>query len=337
MSMDTSAPLISVVLPAYNAAATLPEAVESILAQTWRHLELLIIDDGSTDETAAVLARFRDDRLRHVRRPHLGLVAALNHGLQLARGEFIARMDADDRSHPHRLATQLELLRHHSECAAAGCLVEMFPENEVQGGMRRYVEWLNGLRTPEAIRHNLFVEMPLLHPSMLLRAAAIRTAGGYRSGDFPEDYDVLLRLHCAGWQFIKAPAVLYYWREHPARLSRTSPAYRPEAFLAVKVKYLLQTYLHDERLFCIGGAGRDGKRLCRALMQAGQRPVAFLDIDPRKIGQRVYGIPVLNAEAAQKSTGLVLVCVGAAGARALIREALLHRGFCEGDDFVCLA
>lgn len=337
MAMENSEPLISVVLPAYNAAATLAEAVESILGQTWQHLELLVIDDGSTDETAARLARFRDSRLRHIRQPHRGLAAALNHGLHLARGELIARMDADDRSHPERLATQFELLRHHPECAAAGCLVEMFPATAVRDGMRRYLAWMNKLRTPEAIRHNLFVEMPLLHPSMLLRAAAIRKAGGYRSGDFPEDYDLLLRLHCAGWQFIKAPAVLYFWREHPERLSRTNPAYRPEAFLAIKVHYLLQTYLHDERPFRIWGAGRDGKRLCRALMQAGRQPVVFLDIDPRKIGQRVYGIPVQHAEAVQEQKELILVCVGAAGARPLIREALHLRGLREGDDFVCLA
>lgn len=334
--MAAQSPTISVVLPTFNAASFLPAAIDSILNQSYHDFELIVVDDGSVDETARVLSGYRDPRLRVVKQPHRGLVAALNTGLSLARGRYIARMDADDWSHPERLARQLMLLQADPRLAAAGCGVEMFPPASVQAGMQHYLRWLNSQTAPERIARDRYVEMPLLHPSMLFRKEAILQVGGYRQGDFPEDYDLFLRLHYAGWRFAKVPDILFFWREHDQRLSRHHAAYRADAFRRLKAEMLSLHELPPKRRFAIWGAGRDGRRFCRELLAFQRCPKAFIDIDPRKIGRRVYGIPVQSRNELPEDDHLVLVCVGCKGAREEIRGFLLQHGRVEGQNFLCV-
>jgi glycosyltransferase involved in cell wall biosynthesis len=120
--MSGGRPLVSVLLPAYNAAACLGGAVASILGQDYPSWELLVVDDGSSDGTAgaALAAAAGDPRVRVVRRPHTGIVGALNAGLALARGSVVARMDADDRATPDRLGAQLALLEARPDVGVAG-------------------------------------------------------------------------------------------------------------------------------------------------------------------------------------------------------------------------
>ena len=328
---------ISVILPAYNAEETVVPALESICSQSFDAFECLVIDDGSEDATAARARSVTDSRVRVLSRPRKGLVAALNFGLQQARGTFIARMDADDLCAPERFARQLALLRSDETLAAVGCGVRLFPDKNVAGGMRHYIDWLNGLLSPEQIANNIFVEMPLLHPSMMLRVQAMRDVGGYRVGEFPEDYELLLRLHGAGWCFAKVPEVLFYWREHEHKLSRTHSAYSPAAFRRVKAKYLSQIVLAQRPEFYFWGVGRDGKKFARELQQRGYLPERFIDIDPKKIGSSYLGIPIISPEELPGSVPLILACVGSRGARAQIRDFLLKRGLVEGQDFLFLA
>src|SRR5438093_1473162 len=109
-------PTATILLPTYNAAAWLGGAIDSLLGQSYRDFELLVIDDGSTDQTPSLLNTYKDDRIRVLRHEHnSGLIASLNHGIDVAKGKFIARMDADDVSHPRRLERQLAFLERHPE------------------------------------------------------------------------------------------------------------------------------------------------------------------------------------------------------------------------------
>ncbi|MBM2842824.1 MAG: putative glycosyl transferase family 2 protein, partial [Anaerolineales bacterium] len=140
-------------MPCYNAASTLDEAVESILDQTFTDLELIAVDDGSIDDTRRRLETWaqRDRRVVVLSRPHGGLVDALQAGLSACRAPLVARMDADDRSSPDRLGRQFAALEADAEVAVVSCLVEGFPSQDVHQGFQMYIEWLNGLVTPEAI------------------------------------------------------------------------------------------------------------------------------------------------------------------------------------------
>lgn len=161
-------PLVSVVLPVRDAVETMARAVASIRRQTWDAWELIVVDDGSTDGTREWLrvAAATEVRLRLIERPAEGIVAALNAGLAAARGELVARMDADDESHPERLAAQVAWLgaTENEDVGVVGCRVDFGGDGAAQAGYALHVDWLNSLVTPEQIALNRFVESPFAHP-----------------------------------------------------------------------------------------------------------------------------------------------------------------------------
>lgn len=342
--MVMTTPAVSVLMPCYNAAATLDEAMTSLLAQTLDDLEVVALDDGSEDATADRLRAWaaRDGRVRPVRLPHRGLIPALNAGLAACRAPLVARMDADDRAHPDRLAQQVALLDRSPEIAVAGCLVDGFPAEEVREGFRIYIAWLNSLVTSEDIAREIWIESPLAHSSVVLRKAAVEGLGGYQDHGWPEDYDLWLRMHLSGARFAKVPQVLLYWREHPARLTRTDRRYAVENFLRAKARYLAAGPLCERGAVIVWGAGQMGRRLSKHLTRAAVPLAAFVDIDPAKIGRRRRGLPVyapgdLPALWHGLERPVLLSAVGARGARALIREQLMTMGLREGEDWWAVA
>lgn len=337
-------PQVSVLMPCYNAAGTLAEALDSLAQQTLADYELVAVDDGSEDGTGALLqdrAR-RDSRLRVLTIPHGGIVTALDHGLAACRAPLVARMDADDRAHPQRLALQRAYLRERPEVDVVGCLVTAFPAGQVRGGFRAYLAWLNRLVENADIRREIFVESPLPHPSVMFRAAPIRAAGGYQERGWAEDYDLWLRLYLRGSHFAKVPQPLLDWREHPERLTRLDGRYSLENFIRAKAFYLLQGPLHGRETLFIWGAGMHGRRLSKHLLRQGAPLEAFVDIDPRKIGRTRRGKPVVAPEALpglwrQAKRPVLLAAVGARGARELIRGRLNALGLVEAEDWWSVA
>lgn len=337
-------PVVSVLLPCFNSAETLPEALESLERQTLEDFEVIAVDDGSSDGSLAVLRAWeqRDRRLRIFTRPHLGIIQALNTGLQACQAPYVARMDADDRSHPRRLESQVRFLDDHPEVTVVSCLVRAFPHEEVRQGFGVYLEWVNSLVTCEEIGKQIFIESPLPHPSVTFRKDRVERAGGYQEHGWPEDYDLWLRLHLAGARFAKVPEVLLDWRERPARLTRTDSRYSLENFLRAKAHFLARGPLAGRQAVIIWGAGMMGRRLSKHLAREGACLAAFVDIDPHKIGQTRRGLPVLAPEELpafwrQCRQPALLAAVGARGARSLIRAHLEALGLLEGRDWWCAA
>jgi cellulose synthase/poly-beta-1,6-N-acetylglucosamine synthase-like glycosyltransferase len=205
--------------------------------------------------------------------------------------------------------------------------------------MRRYAGWLNGLTTPALVRRDLFVEAPLVHPASLLRRDALLRAGGWRAGDFPEDYDLWLRLAAAGGALTNVPRTLLAWRESPSRATRTDPRYALSRHLALKCRFLAAGPLAAACEVAVWGAGETGKRLADALSREGIRVALFVEVDRNKIGRQIRGAPVVAyEEVGRRARGLpLLVAVGAPGARELIRAELRRAGFEEPRDFRCVA
>ena len=333
----SAAPRVSVVLPFRDAAATLPAALDSIEAQTLRDWEGLLIDDGSRDESAAI-ARERsaaDPRWR-VLSAGGGIVDALNVGVAAARTPLIARMDADDISLPARLAKQLAAFDADPSLTVVSCRVEAFPDADVTDGMRRYVEWLNSLVSADAIRDALFVESPIAHPSVAMRTDAVRIAGGYRAFDGPEDYDLWLRLLLDGGRAAKVPEVLLRWRESPHRLSRVDPRCHRRGFLAAKLAHLPRVLSPDTPLQ-LWGAGPTGRRWARALTDHGYDVSCFYDVDPRRWGRRVAGVPVHSPAAPDRRRGFLLAAAGTPGARAQLEALFETHGLRRWDDYLAVA
>ena len=166
-----------------------------------------------------------------------------------------------------------------------------------------------------------------MHPSVAMRREALRSLGGYRDFDGPEDYELWLRALDAGLRFAKLEGTLLQWRDGPERLTRRDPRYAPERFLDVKLEALERGPLAALRPLVVWGAGRVGKAWSRALGARGHRLAAFVEVDPGKLGQRIHGVPVVPVDAAASWQGaLHLAAVGQPGARERIRAEAARRG-----------
>jgi glycosyltransferase involved in cell wall biosynthesis len=331
---------VAVLLPVRDAAATVRAAAVSILRGGYRDLELIAVDDGSSDATAAVLERLagRDRRVRLLGGPGEGIALALDRALTASDSELVARMDADDVSWPGRLAAQVAALDADPGLTVVGARVRLFPRRQVRDGMRRYVAWLNSLTTPALVARDLFVEAPLVHPATLLRRSALAAVGGWRAGDFPEDYDLWLRLAARRARMVNLPATLLDWREGPERLTRTDPRYGLDRHVALKCGALAGGPLRGVAEVALWGAGETGRAFADGLLRAGIRVAAFVEVDRKKVGRTIRGAPVHSFEEVERLRGLpLLVAVGAAGARELIRAELDKRGFEELRDYRCVA
>ncbi len=203
-------PLVSVVLPFRDPGRYLGPAVESVLGQTLRDLELIAIDDGSTDGSAAALAPLAaaDPRLRVVAQEGLGLVPTLNRGLSLARAALVARMDADDISLPERLERQVAFMERHPEVAAVGTAYRVFTD----AGLTARAS--SPPTRPADVRAALASGNVMSHPSIVMRRDAVLGVGGYRA-QFrdAEDYDLWLRL-ARRHDLANLPEVLLHYRRH---------------------------------------------------------------------------------------------------------------------------
>lgn len=340
-------PLVSVILPVRDALPTLPRAVASVRSQTLGPWELIAVDDGSRDGSGEWLDRVArtEPRLRVLRQPPRGIVAALNAGLAAARGELIARMDADDVCHRERLEVQVAALAAAPGLGLVSCLVEFGGERDRAAGYALHVDWLNTLLTPEAIELNRFIESPFAHPSVLFRRELAERWGGYRDGEFPEDYELWLRWLDAGVRMAKVPRPLLTWHDPPGRLSRTATRYDPEAFFRTKAPWLARELARGTRAcgvrpVWIWGAGRPTRKRAAHLAAEGVAIAGYIDVDPRKatpaLGGR--GVPVVTPENLPRAeNAFVLGYVSSRGARDLIRAALRARGYREGEDFLLCA
>lgn len=334
-----SRPAVSVLLPARDAEATVRAAVTSILGQTFTDFELVAVDDGSVDSTPAELARLaaEDPRVRVVTTPGLGLVAALHLGLEACRAPLIARMDADDESLPRRLEASVAALDGDATLAGVGTGVEIFRDDRPPSpNLQAYGRWLSSLTSPELVFRDRLVESPLCHPSVTLRRAALDAVGGWRDGDFPEDWDLWLRLLESGHRLSVVGEVLHRWRDHDRRLTRSDARYALERHLDLKADVLAKRFAKVP--LTLWGATDTGRGLSKRLSARGATVARFVELSPKKIGQTIHGVPVVRPEDLPgPGDGHLLACVAAKGARDDIRGWLTAHGWTEVRDFTCVA
>jgi len=207
-------PKVSVLMPVYNGDKFLRHAIESVLTQTFSDFELIIIDDASSDNSAAIIKSYSDSRIKYFRNEvNSGIVKTLNRGLQLAEGVYIARMDADDICMADRLSKQVALLDEHSDIGICGADCQLINDKGAVIGK-------NICPTdPEEWRIELMFRTPVAHPLVMIRRSVLIECGGYREGMEPaEDYDLWIRVSklCKG---ANIPEYLLKYRMHDANYS----------------------------------------------------------------------------------------------------------------------
>jgi glycosyltransferase involved in cell wall biosynthesis len=218
--MEKSDSLVTVLMPVFNGGADLRLAIDSILNQSYSHFEFLIIDDGSTDESAQLIASYTDDRIRFLQNPqNMGLVVTLNRGIDEARGTYIARMDADDVSLPSRLATQVALLEQGPPEGPGDIGGSYF---EVISEIGALIRTLSSPLTTEGVIACLANTVPFAHGSVMLRTAFLNEHQlRYRHEADAEDFDLWVRIFEAGGKFVNSKQVLYQYRDYGSSLSKT--------------------------------------------------------------------------------------------------------------------
>lgn len=350
---DMYSPAISCVMPVYNCASVLPAALHSIIKQTFTDWELIAADDGSSDATASIAEEFAaaDPRIKVFRCQHGGISQTLNFAVRQSRGEFIARMDGDDISHPRRFEKQIDFLRSNPHIMAAGSKVRIFPQIGMTAGMKRYERWLNKARRWEVLERDIFIESPLVHPSVMFRRSVFDTVGMYEEGRWPEDYQLWLRMWDRGLQMAKLDEVLFFWRDVPSRLTRVDERCSHDALRDLKVSRFLRAFFPEagdppsrhalpehKRSLIIWGAGPNGKALVKELRRHDFKPAFFTDILEARRGQTICGLKVLGIHELPPPDNYFLVtAVGNPLSREEIRAFLNERGWQEGRDFLCMA
>jgi len=208
-------PKVSVVMSVYNCERYVGEAVKTILHQTFSDFEFIIINDGSTDRTPNLLREFDDPRIRVIDQPNSGLTVSLNRGIRLAKGEYIARMDADDLSERERLEKQVKALDRNPGIAVVGCWYKIIDENGSLVGYKRLPEDVNQLA------ELLMRENPICHGSVMMRKRALQTVGLYNENlRYAQDYELWLRMLHEGYGFYIVPMFLYHYRISPDAVAK---------------------------------------------------------------------------------------------------------------------
>jgi len=198
-------------MPVYNGADTVEEAVRSLLAQSYERLEILVVDDGSTDASVAIVAGIQDSRIKLLRRDHQGLVKTLNHGCAQAQGEYIARLDADDVAYECRVAAQVEYLEGHSDVGLLGTWAKIVSEDGEEETFEPPV-------SDRALRRHLLWDNPFIHSSVMFRRVAFQEAGGYPEG-LAEEYRLWIQM-ARSWKIGVLPEMLVRHRIHQASYTR---------------------------------------------------------------------------------------------------------------------
>ena len=230
-----TSPRVSILMPVYNVAAYLREAMDSMLAQTCTDFELIVLDDCSPDNSAEILDTYTDERIvRYRGEKNVGLSNVLNIGMQLARGEYIARMDSDDLSTPERLAVQVAYLDTHPEIDLCSCGMELFGAKQET--------WVRE-NNPEDVKITALFHSPILHASSVWRRASFERVGlRFQQEMVPaEDYDMWTRAMAAGLKLVNIPQVMYKYRIHPSQVTmQTDRTAKKDK--EVKAKYLTNIF-----------------------------------------------------------------------------------------------
>lgn len=333
-----SIPLISVILPFYNAEPTLDRAINSIIQQDFPHWELILVDNNSTDKSSAIANLYaqHDSRIRVIQEKQQGVAFAFNTGLTRTRGKYIARMDADDYCYPQRLHQQMTYLDNHPDADAVSGLV-LYKAEVPQEGMRHYVEWTNTLLSSRQMADSRFIELTTINPTLMFRRQSLVKYGSYQEGNFPEDYELVLRWLSQGATISKVNSIVLDWHDSLRRLTRTDSRYSTDAFYQVKSRYLA-LWLRQNNPFhpavVIWGGGRKTRQRAKRLEAYGIEIKAFIDILPTKVRDQPC---IYYQEIAPPGQYFILSYVGNRGKREEIKQFLVNKGYRKTIHFLLIA
>ncbi len=286
-------PGVSVIMPVKNQEDYIEAALQSVIDQEFNDIEIIVVNDGSTDGTSKKLRSFQhDNRLLIIELPKSrGIVTALNIGLEAATGKFVARMDGDDVMHPARVRKQVDFMHSHANVDLCGCCVTCFCDaGKLSQGVHTFQKWHNSLLTDVEMRRNIYVDSPLVHPTFFGTRSFFLRMGGYQDNGFAEDYDFIFRSVFSGAKLAKLPEKLLHWRDHPNREIRTNPNLKKDRLFRQKARFFREFDPLANRPLYLFGIWRYGKSLLDALLEEGLQINGVVDPSGKRIASGVRGL-----------------------------------------------
>jgi len=319
--------MISIVMPAKNAAPFLSECLQSIINQSFEIWELIVINDHSTDQTREILElnSTKDPRIKWFDAEGVGIIQALRQAYRHTSGSYVTRMDADDIMSQTKLEEMLEVLTQKGAGHVAIGLVSYFSDSTLGDGYKKYAQWLNGLTMTQTNYTQIYKECVIPSPCWMCAKEDFDKSGGFSEDVYPEDYDLCFRFRNAGLQIAAVPKVLHYWRDHQTRASRNDPNYKDNSFINLKIKHFVETDLNSDSTTIVWGAGRKGKRIIQQLL-VHEKDVKWICDNPNKIGKDIYGVFVQDDKSIESILkAQVIVAVANPEEQRPIREYLMKK------------
>ncbi len=281
---------ISVIMPVKNTALYLAECLDSLLTQTYKHWELIAIDDHSDDDSAQILNQYSrlDDRISTYSNNGRGIIDALQTGYQYSSGQFIHRMDSDDVMSKDKLQLLYEATKIDQESTIAIGLVSYFSAQPLGQGYKKYADWLNRLTSSGTNFKDIYKECTIPSPCWMVSRTVFEKAGGFTHKIYPEDYDLAFRFKALGLRVQPVLKEIHYWRDYNTRTSRTNEHYSDNRFTDLKVHHFLRQDKDVNASLILWGAGKKGKQIAKNL---NKNNVDFIWAcnNPQKIGHNIYG------------------------------------------------
>lgn len=329
-------PLVSIILPVYNGKRTIKEAIESILTQTFKSWELLIINDGSTDNTDKIVQSINNQQVKYFKTDNRGIARTLNFGIKMANADIICRMDVDDICKPNRLQIQYDYLKEHPNVGLVSSLVKYQGNRSMNTGYALYVDEINKLTSHEGMFTKRFVESPIAHPSVMFRKSLVRQYGGYNESRLPEDYELWLRWMDNDVVFGKVNEVLLRWQDSEDRLSRSHSNYDLDNFYELKIKYLA-SHLKKQDIgvdnMWVWGTGRQINKWIAMLTENGLEVKGRIDVKTSSTDDSVIHFTALD----KLKSPLIISLVRDRKGKKEIEIYLKQRGYVEGKNFFMLS
>ena len=284
-------PLISILTPLKNTEVFFSEYLHSILKQSYANWELLIVDDGSTDDCYELVAYYAklDSRIKLFKNDGVGIIDALKMAFKNSNGDYITRMDSDDIMTSSKLEVMLNLLLTNGKKHLAVGQVRYFSEEGISDGYERYERWLNGLTLNGKNYSEIYKECVIPSPCWMIHKDDLLACDAFNPNRYPEDYDLAFRFYKHKMKCISCDKVLHQWRDYPTRTSRTHEHYAQNYFLDIKLHYFLELEYDQNRILTLWGAGFKGKQIAK-LLKKQNIPFIWVCNNPKKIGKHIYDI-----------------------------------------------
>jgi glycosyltransferase involved in cell wall biosynthesis len=332
-------PTISVILPFYNAEKTIKRALESISNQTYANFECIVVNNNSTDAGHKIASEYcaKDSRFMLLQESKQGVVFAFNKGLEQARGQFIARMDADDWSYPERLAYQISWFENNPDIDVVAGMATYQAHKPETGGFQRYVSWSNQIKSHHEISLKIFIESPIINPTVMWRITTSNKYGSYADGEFPEDYELWLRWMSKGAKFHKLDIPVVKWYDSDNRLTRTDQRYSDEAFFKIKTVYLAKWLKLNNPFYpevVIWGASKISRKRAALLISREIQITAFIDITQKRQVERKI---IYYQDMPSPKDIFVLVYLKEETMRSQTIQFLHKRGFREEENYLLVS